>query len=465
VKPVLWSKSIEMMLEAGVNEFTEAGTPPVLAPIIGEIRKQFRGSSALDITAAENPEPPAPQPRVPPEPSFRKMFSCSRSAIAGSLGNGIAGPRLVRALAKAGVLSFIDTEGMEVAAVDDALAELSADAEISGRFGAGVYADLDTPDADEPLVDLFLKHDIRVVEAKGYHEPSQALLRYRDKNARQTRGNRVIAHVASLEVAHGFILGRHPASDWRTAPSLPAPTHTPWVDALCVDLHSWRSKHPAPLSLLQTVLSWRDDYRSYAHRAPFFVGAAGGSPGLEFFNGLLTTTVDFVSASSIYLLADEASLDRETREAIRSNTGAYEDTPDWHFPELGSRSLSFVRDRKLGRAMERLQALYLTSTATAKEVGVIAQDVPEPYSTRLRDLAAALGGFADPILFRACLRRGLKTVLFPGIVACDASPAMFMRAMLMEAPPRNQRFGADHLADLLCPVASDRESRTEKKHA
>ncbi|MDR3462480.1 MAG: ACP S-malonyltransferase [Beijerinckiaceae bacterium] len=464
VKPVLWLQCVEAMLDAGVSDFVEAGTPPVLVPIISDIRKQFRAASPAS-TAERHREVSAARPLAPLARDFCKTFGCGRPAIAGSLGNGIAGQRLVRALAKARMLAFLDTEGLELVAVDEALAELSADEETKGRFGVGLYANSDAPDADEPLVDLFLKHDVRVVEAKGYYEPSPALLRYRDKNGKPTRSNRVIGHAATREAVSGLMLGCQTLSTLEMNSCLPASTHEPWADALCIDLHTWRSKRAGSLSLLQAALSWRDVYRASASGAPFFVGAAGWPNGSEWIKALLATSADFVVAGSIFLMAEEASLDRETQTFIRDGIGAYEDTPDWHLPELGSRSLSFVSDHRLARAADQLQALYAAPQATASDIYAIAREMPEPFATRVRDLAIDRGGREDPALIRARLRRGLRMALFPGVVACDASPMAFTPAMLSGAAPRNLAYGAAHLAEFLCPIAPASETQTEKRYA
>lgn len=469
VKPVLWSQCVETMLEAGVTEFVEIGTPPILMPIIANVRRH------VDARRSESAPAPAPAPtraakEVPSrylgENGFCRNFNCARPVISGSLGHGISGTRLVQALAKAGVLSFLDTEGWELEAIDDALAELSANPDTRSRFGVSLRADLEAPDADERLVNLLLRNNVRCIEVSGYPEPSGALLRYRAESrqnaAHGDTHNRVIARVGTVDAASAFLLGALPVpKHGKISRHLPEIAQAPWVDALCIDLQAWRSNGGAPWSLFLAALEWRDAYSQRANGAPFFVGASGTIWGPESVTAPLAMGADFTSAGSIYLLADEACLDEDTKRALRGGTGRYEEVPDWHYPELGTRSWSFVRDRLLSQAAWKLHELYATSNADARGAHTIASDLPEPFASRLRDVAERHLSSDDSREFRTILRQVGKTAFFPGIIACDASIAQFSKHLPQAETERLSGISAAQLSDLLCPRDADRTNYGE----
>src|SRR5579872_5844429 len=203
-KPVQWARSVETMLAAGVEEFVEIGEHPVLAPMISDIRRSVRerGTQKMPETSVREKI----EPRSPVELVFQTTFNCARAEIAGSMGNGISGMRLVRSLAKAGVLAFLDTQGLDVPTIRNAIAKLSSDPDIRGRFGVALHADLDHPEADQDLVDVVLAAEVPCLEAFGYPAPSAALLRYRQARRGLPQG-RLIARVHSVAAAHAFLSG------------------------------------------------------------------------------------------------------------------------------------------------------------------------------------------------------------------------------------------------------------------
>jgi trans-AT polyketide synthase/acyltransferase/oxidoreductase domain-containing protein len=457
VKPVRWKQCVETMLDAGVTEFVEVGATRVLTPLIASVRRAWE-------SPAPSPEP-APEPKnnpaaclrpVPDETRFCESFHCTRPLVVGSLGNGMAGVRLVKALARSGVLSFLDTDGVDLKVVDDALGELFAEENLRDRAGVSLCADLEAPGRDGTLVDLLLRHDVRCVEVRGYPEPTEALRRYRDARGRD-RGNRIIARVGTLEAAFAFISGSLPT---RSVTSLPAPQQTPWVDALCIDLESWRSRQGAPITLLRAMLEWRDTRHRSKSLPSFFVGASGWLGGAPPSSGLLGN-LDFAVAGSMYLATREATLDENVKAALLADGAHFAQLPDWHYPELLTRSWSFASDWKLCAASERLQEIYAQGGAGSHEFEVMATELSEPFRSRVKTLAVTLSECADAHDFRTTLRREAKALLFPGIIACDASLSEWRRS----APtPLSAGISAAQLTDHLHPLGHG-NTHNKRRHS
>ncbi|HXW21277.1 MAG TPA: acyltransferase domain-containing protein, partial [Rhodomicrobium sp.] len=281
-KPVLWSHSIETMLAAGVEEFVEIGEHPVLTPMISDIRRSV-GERVTRKAPETSPVPEKIESRSRAEQDFRATFNCARAVIAGSMGNGISGTRLVRSLAKAGVLAFLDTEGLDLPAIRDAITELSSDPDVRGRFGVALHADLDHAERDQELVEVLLGAEVSYLEAFGYPAPSTALLRYRGENRRGSvtseAHNRLIARVHSLAAAAAFLSGGQSLK--AEIASLGDANAAPQVDAICVELNSPHAVDGSAWGLLSALLEWRDNYRIGAVRQPFFVGMTGGLCDLD----------------------------------------------------------------------------------------------------------------------------------------------------------------------------------------
>jgi trans-AT polyketide synthase, acyltransferase and oxidoreductase domains len=454
-RPVLWVQCIETMLKAGVDDFVEMGSPPILAPMVATIRRYSSGESKPTAL----PEVPAARPQQ--GSSFCRSFRCARPLVAGSLGHGVAGVRLVQALTEVGVLALLDTEGLELSALAEALCALSESPQTRGRFGASVAADPGRPEADAAIIDLLLRHGVGIVEARGFPEPSEALLRYRaGQQAGGATGTRVVARVATAEAASAFLRGS-PLSVLPQNGTLPETSTAPWADAICVDLQVWRSQQGAKWQLFESLLAWRDAYRATGAGKPFFVGISGMAA--EDYSASLAMGADYACAGALYLLAEESALDEKTKQFLRNGEGTFEELPDWHFPELGTKSLSFVRSPELGAAALALQDFYFAPHASAERLAKISSGLNEPFGSRLRQLAEQVSGAQDQRARRARIRNVARDIFFPGIIACDT-------AIAREVSPHNRRrehvrdFSAATLTQLYYPIDRNEGQSTEKQH-
>jgi trans-AT polyketide synthase, acyltransferase and oxidoreductase domains len=447
-KPVQWSRSIETMIAAGAEDFIELGEHPVLTPLVSDIRRSVRERAMP--REAENPATPDKIGlRVPAEQDFRTTFKSAGTVIAGSLGNGISGTKLVRSLAKAGVLAFLDTQGLDLPAIRDAIAELSSDPDIRGRFGVALHADLDRPENDQQIVDVLLGAEVPCLEAFGYPAPSAALLRYRGgsgRNSANPRG-RVIARVHSIAAVHAFLSSGLSGAEI-AAGSLETGAG-PGVDAICVELNSPYATDGSPWGLLSALLEWRDNYRARPACQPFFVGMTGGLCDLDCAAAFECTGVDFINAGPLFIFSDEAVLDDDTKQALREGRGTFEDAPDWLLPEFTTRSFSFTYDPKLLKAARQLRDLYVFGHATESTIQRLAAEMPEPYSSRLRSVTTRLAACTAAVDFRRVLRQSARASLHPGIVSCDASTARLRRALARVRGGAPAGFSAQRLTEML----------------
>ena len=123
-------------------------------------------------------EPPGPPAALRPKDlgseSFRKDHGVKYAYAAGGMYRAIASTQMVIRMARAGFLSFFGTGGLSANEVEAALKRLSD--ELQGLpFGMNLLHG----SMEEELIDLFLKYNVRCIEAGAYIQLTRALVRYR----------------------------------------------------------------------------------------------------------------------------------------------------------------------------------------------------------------------------------------------------------------------------------------------
>jgi PfaD family protein len=224
------------------------------------------------------------------DPDFRRTHGLKYAYAGGSMANGIASLELAEALAREGMLAFFGSAGLSPADVEEAVAK--AQSELDGLpIGFNIINSPGEPGLEAAVVDLYLRREVRLVEASAYLDLSLPLVRYRVKGiARRGSGevesaNRVVAKVSRVEVAARFMSpppeamlrelvnsGEIDAETARMAEALPM------ADDVTAEADSGGHTDNRPLvALLPSIIATRDRLQE-KHRfaRPVRVGAAGG---------------------------------------------------------------------------------------------------------------------------------------------------------------------------------------------
>jgi len=216
---------------------------------------------------------------------------------AGSMANGIATPRLVTEVARAGGLAFFGAAGLEPARVEAGLDEVERDL---GRgapgWGSNLIHSPNEPELEAAVAELYLRRGVRTVEASAFMDLTPPLVRYSlsgltlDGDGQVRRHNRLFAKVSRPEVARRFmepppadLLRALVTSGELTAEEARLGATLPVAEDLTVEADSAGHTDNQPLpALLPVVLALRDRIASSrGYPTPTRVGAAGGlgSPG------------------------------------------------------------------------------------------------------------------------------------------------------------------------------------------
>jgi len=224
------------------------------------------------------------------DPEFRATHGLKLACVAGAMANGISSVELVEAMSHAGMLGIFGAAGLPLRTVEAAIDRLTSS--LGGRpFGFNLIYSPNEPNLEHGVVDLYLRHGVRLVEASAYMRLTLPLIRYlvsgiyRDTDGRVVTPNQVIAKASRVEVATRFFspppeafLKELVASGDITEKQAHLAREVPVAQDLTAEADSGGHTDNRPaLGLLPTMIALRDRLqREYGYQEPLRVGAAGG---------------------------------------------------------------------------------------------------------------------------------------------------------------------------------------------
>ncbi|WP_079031801.1 ACP S-malonyltransferase [Streptomyces specialis] len=384
--PVRWSESMRLLLERGVRDPAEVGPGSTLRGLWRATASAAPAAPAVTAPAAPAVTAPvvpvaAAAPRVTAgalgSAAFRRDYGLRYAYLAGSMYRGIASTELVIRLAEAGLMGFFGTGGLAPGRIEDALRTLRAALGPGGRFGMNLLHSLDDPALEDATVALFLRHDVRFVEAAGFTRLTPALVRYRLSGAHRAPDGtavsrrRVLAKVSRPEVAAAFLgpapgalLDRLVAEGALTAAEADAGRDLPVGEEICVESDSGgHTDQGVALALLPAMLRLRDRVarESRSGRAAR-VGASGGLGTPESVAAAFVLGADFVMTGSVNQCTVEAGTSELVKDMLAG--AGVQDTayaPAGDMFEAGARVQVLRRGTLFPARANKLYQLYRTT--------------------------------------------------------------------------------------------------------
>jgi PfaD family protein len=224
------------------------------------------------------------------EPAFCRDHGIRFAYVGGSMAKGISSVAMVEALTEVGMLGFFGAAGLLTEEVEAAIDQLQSRVK-SGAYGFNLIHSPNEPELENSLVDLYLKREIRLIEASAFLDLTKALVRYRTAGiSRNTEGqivtpNRIIAKISREEVAAKFFappperfLQELVASGALTAEQAKWATEIPMAQDVTVESDSGGHTDNRPaLALFPTILSQKIAcQKQYNYEQPLRVGLGGG---------------------------------------------------------------------------------------------------------------------------------------------------------------------------------------------
>jgi trans-AT polyketide synthase, acyltransferase and oxidoreductase domains len=453
--PVRWTDTVRRLMGCGDFEFVELGPGRVLTKLVGRIRENaeplpapaLSGSetglaSGIGLTSADSvssassssvsPAPRAgsetgdlPQTRVRVAAvrvgeiapvsaetlgaeSFRRRYGLRFAYLLGGLYGGISGPQMLGAAAKAGLLGFLGTGGLDLDDVARQLRGLTGDLGLGGAFGVNLLYRHGAPEEESALVDLLLRHGVDLIEASGFPLITPALVRFRLK------GGRIIAKVSRTDVAAEFLappprrlVARLLETGEVTEEEARAAADRPMADDLCVEaVGGWLAGTADLLTLLPGVLRLRDDAALTGSRV--HVGCAGGIGTPQAAAAAFLLGADFVLTGSVNQCSVEAVTSTAVKDLLQQAREHDVDTAPWgELFELGVQARYLKRGLFFPARAARLYELWRRHASSEDLDDATRAQIVDRFLDGERPPATVRG--ADPKAELAALFRGYFT--------------------------------------------------------
>lgn len=224
------------------------------------------------------------------DPGFRETYGTRYAYYTGAMANGIATEDLVIALGKEGFMGCFGAGGLDPARIESAIARIQA-ALPNGPYAFNLLNNPNEPPLEARVVELYLNHAIRVVEASAYLALTVPLVHYRVAGLSRTEagkiviGNRLIAKLSRLEMAQKFlepapgdILQLLVEQKKITTQQAEWSQRVPMADDITVEADSGGHTDNRPLvCMIPAFLALRDQVQEkYGYAQSVRIGAAGG---------------------------------------------------------------------------------------------------------------------------------------------------------------------------------------------
>ncbi len=219
--------------------------------------------------------------------AHRLRYPC----YSGAMANGIGSVEIVEAMGRAGMLGIFGAAGLPLSTVESAIDRLYRSLGMGVPYGFNLIHSPNEPELEQGVVDLYLRHNVPLVEASAYLDLTLPLVRYRVTGIyRDGRGNvvvphRVIGKVSRVEVASKFMAPPPPrylrelvATGAITSEQAELAARIPMAEDVTAEADSGGHTDNQPaIVLLPTLLALRDRLQAqFGYEHPIRVGAAGG---------------------------------------------------------------------------------------------------------------------------------------------------------------------------------------------
>lgn len=210
--------------------------------------------------------------------------------VGGSMAKGISSVAMVKAFGHAGMLGFFGSAGLALEQVEEAIDQLQAEGD-GFPFGVNLIHSPNEPELEKALIELYLRKQVRLVEASAFLALTLPIVRYRthgihrDASGRIVAPNRVIAKISREEVAARFLAPPAEkflqqlvdAGDLSPAQAELA-RQIPMAQDITVEADSGGHTDNRPaLSLFPTILAQKEEsQRQYSYQQQIRIGLGGG---------------------------------------------------------------------------------------------------------------------------------------------------------------------------------------------
>jgi len=307
------------------------------------------------------------------DPAFCQTYGTRYAYYAGAMANGISTESLVVSLGKAGLMGTFGAGGVPPSRTEAAIQKLKQELP-QGPYSFNLLFTPSEPILEARAVDLYLRHQVRVIEASAYVALTAPLVQYRVSGLSRRPdgsvaiGNRVIAKLSRLELAQRFL---EPAPADLLAQLLQAGKITPlqaelaqavpMADDITVEADSGGHTDNRPLvCMLPAFIALRDQVQTARRYAtPVRIGAAGGIGTPEAALAAFSLGAAYVVTGSINQSCLESGACEHTRNLLaQMDMAEVAMAPAGDMFEMGARVQVLKRGSLFAMRAQKLYELY-----------------------------------------------------------------------------------------------------------
>ena len=352
---VKWSESIQYMMGKDVADFIEVGPGTILKGLVTKIKAEALPLIVNDeVTNVLHEEKKnvvhvnglngklnghEEIHRIETDhqlqlgsAAFLKRHRVKYAYVVGGMYRGIASKEIVVRMGNAGMLSFFGSGGFSHAVTEEAIIYFKKELGHSKPWGINVVYNFNNPDFDEKLIDLFLQHEVRNIEAAAFMDVRPSLVRYRLKGIHKAGDaivipNKIMGKVSRPEVATAFfspapkeMVDKLLAQGKITQQEAELAQFIPMVDDLTAEADSGgHTDMASSYALIPAMVRLRDDMMAqFKYQEKLCVGAAGGIGTPEAALASFMMGADYILTGSINQCTVEAGNSDAVKDILQT---------------------------------------------------------------------------------------------------------------------------------------------------
>lgn len=307
--------------------------------------------------------------------TFKQRHGLTYPYIAGAMANGISSAQMVKTMAENGMVGFLGAGGLSLEKIEENIIELKNSLK-EKPFGFNLIHSLGDPDHEMATVELYLKHQIRLISAAAFMRMTLPLVYYRvkgifrDKTQEIIIPNRIIAKVSRIEIARQFfapppekLVNQLLTSGLISREEADLSQEIPMAHDLTAEADSGGHTDNRPaLTLLPTMISLKNQFMEiYHYTTPLCVGMAGGIATPESAAAAFGMGAAYILTGSINQSCVEADICEDVKKLLcQAEQADVAMAPAADMFEIGARVQVLKRGTLFPVRAEKLYQLYKT---------------------------------------------------------------------------------------------------------
>ncbi len=333
--------------------------------------KNFTRDSFLKIKAFV----PAVTPQSLGDDNFKKRHSIKYPYIAGAMANGITSAAIVKTMAQNGMMGFLGAGGLSLKKIEENIIDLKNSLP-DKSFGFNLIHSLGDHDHEMATVELYLKHNIRLISAAAFMRMTPALVYYRIKGIHKNNAglvvtpNNIIAKVSRVEIASQFfspppvkLVNILLAKGLITKKEAVLSQSIPMAQDLTAEADSGGHTDNRPaLTLLPTMLALKNEFmEKFKFPEPLCVGLAGGIATPQSAAAAFLMGASYILTGSINQSCVEAGICEDVKKMLcQAQQADVAMAPAADMFEIGARVQVLKRGTMFPVRAEKLYKFYQT---------------------------------------------------------------------------------------------------------